>query len=174
MYLFTDALRYTEAPPQFHTPTLKEAQENKTSVSYILLQKTITKLWQDCESTFHWYKNTFVCFSAWLWGRTDDLKTSLILLTVFVFWKLRRKHNPRVSFFLECLCPYTSVASPARGVLVELPNPAPRHLAPIRSFKPYGSEVSVSSSFCLAAGRANQWATWHQNSSSYFSLCYNQ
>lgn len=32
----------------------------------------------------------------------------------------------------------------------------PRHLAPIKSFGPHGSEVSSSSSsYCLAAGRAN-------------------
>lgn len=67
--------------------------------------------------------------------------------------------NPRVSF-LEC--PYISVASPALRLDLNAERwwsatkrpAAPRHLAPIKK-KLQTTWISSSSSFCLAAGRAN-------------------
>lgn len=82
------------------------------------------------------------------------------------------KHSPRVVFyFWNVLCPYVSVASPAWGSTWTLSSvfgssftkrPAASAASGShqkKSFRPHGSEVSVSSSssFCLAAARANPW-----------------
>lgn len=79
---------------------------DKHHLRFFLLEKTITKLWQDCESTICIKIDYF--FSACHQSCTADPEDFFHTQTVF-FLEVEEK-NPHVSF-LEC--PYISVASPA-------------------------------------------------------------
>lgn len=115
----------------------------------------------------HMYKNTFVIFSACHRSHTADPEDFFHAPNSF----LEVEENALSSsqfLYLECSLSmhFSGISSSRLNSKFELHKAphgteAPRHLAPIKSFRPHGSKVSSSSSssFCLAAGRANLWAS---------------
>lgn len=137
----------------------------QTSISLFLL-KQLQNFGEIVNQQLHLYKNTFG-FSVRATKVTQlTLKTSFITPDSFFFGSWGENIIPESvfgMFYVHTFQWHLQLKARLSSVFwlsFTKRSIAPRHLAPINTFRPHGSEVSSSSfSFCLAAGRANLWAS---------------